>query len=354
VGRLLPVLPLAWVVLALVFLVGFRVALNVVDSRVIDVGYSGVIGADRIVHGKELYGERPARDNEHGDTYGPVNYLLYVPFEAALPWSGRWDDLPAAHGAAIAFDLLTLLGLLVLGRRLRAGPEGTVLGVALAYAWAAYPYSVFVLQSNSNDSLVAMLLVWALVAIASPPARGALIALAAAAKFAPAALLPLFVRGGRARGAVLAAGTAVVVVVAVLVPFVPDGGLRELYDRTVGYQLGRDSPFSLWGQHDSLAPVQTGVKIAAVGLAIAVAFVPRRLDTIRAAALGAAVLIAFQIAATHWFYLYVVWFAPLVLVALLARQRESVAADVGEAGCPGLQLDPGGVDHLRDQPVPAS
>ena len=78
-----------------------------------------------------------------------------MPFEQALPWSGRWDDLPAAHGAAIAFDLLALGGLLLLGRRLRPGREGTVLGVALGYAWAAYPYTAFVLESNSNDTLVA-------------------------------------------------------------------------------------------------------------------------------------------------------------------------------------------------------
>ena len=35
-----------------VFLTGFRLGLNVADSNVIDVGYSGVIGAERIVHGE--------------------------------------------------------------------------------------------------------------------------------------------------------------------------------------------------------------------------------------------------------------------------------------------------------------
>ena len=54
----------------------------------IDVGYAGVIGADRIVDGDELYGEGFSEDVERGDTYGPVNYLLYVPFEQAMPWSG--------------------------------------------------------------------------------------------------------------------------------------------------------------------------------------------------------------------------------------------------------------------------
>ena len=55
------------------------------------------------VHGKPLYGGWP-HDNSSGDTYGPVNYMLYVPFRAFLGWSGQWDGLPAAHGAAIAFD----------------------------------------------------------------------------------------------------------------------------------------------------------------------------------------------------------------------------------------------------------
>ena len=85
-----------------------------------------------------------------------------MPFEQALPWSGRWDDLPAAHGAAITFDLLALGGLLLLGRRLRPGREGTLLGVALGYAWVAYPYTTFVLESNSNDTLVAVACVGAL------------------------------------------------------------------------------------------------------------------------------------------------------------------------------------------------
>ena len=47
------------------------------------------------------------KDNEHGDTYGPVAYAAYVPVRAR-PGRGaaRWDDLPAAHAAAIFFDLL--------------------------------------------------------------------------------------------------------------------------------------------------------------------------------------------------------------------------------------------------------
>jgi glycosyl transferase family 87 len=335
-GKLVPLVPLTWLVVGLVFLGAFRIGLNVADSNVIDVGYSGVIGADRIVDGDQLYGPGFAADNEHGDTYGPVAYLTYVPFEQALPWSGRWDELPAAHGAAIAFDLLTALGLLLLGRRLRPGRDGTVLGVALAYAWTACPYTAFALESNSNDSLVALALIAALLALTLEPARrslsaaarGAAIGLGAAAKFAPLALAPLFSTAGRDRrwrSALIFTLVAAAVIAAAVLPFVPHppsrgagGGLRELYDRTIGYQAGRPSPFSIWGQHPGLDWLQTAVKAGALALAAAVALVPRRKTPRQVAALAAAILVALELAMSHWFYLYVPWFLPGFLVAVLA------------------------------------
>jgi hypothetical protein len=99
---------------------------------------------------------------------------------------------------------------------------------------------------------------------------------------------------------------------------VPDGGVRELYDRTVGFQLGRDSPFSVWGQEEGLGWLQDVVKVGTVLLGAAVAFVPRNKTALQVAALGAAVLIALQIGLSHWFYLYIVWWLPLALIALLA------------------------------------
>ncbi len=326
-GRLVPHVPAGMLAIGLVLLVAFRIGLNVVDSNVIDVGYAGVIGADRIADGDQLYGEGFSEDVEKGDTYGPANYLFYVPFEQALRWSGTWDDLPAAHGAALAFDLLVIGGLLLLGRALRTGREGQLLGVALAYAWAAYPYTAFTLQTNANDTLVALACVAALLAFAWRSAAGAGVAvgLGAAAKFAPLALAPLFARRSPL---VFAAALALTLALCVL-PFVPDGGLREMYDRTLGYQAGRGSPFSIWGQADGIGGLQTGVKVAAVALALLVAFVPRRPDERQLAALGAAVLIALQLAVTHWFYLYVVWFVPFVLVAMLAPYRSAGATPAG-------------------------
>ncbi len=183
----------SWLAIATIFLVGFRIGLNVTDSNVIDVGYSGVIGADKISHGTDLYGGWP-KDNEHGDTYGPVNYLVYVPFEQIWPWHGTWDDLPAAHGAAVVFDLLCLGGLFLLGRRLR----GPTLGVVLAYAWAAFPFTLFSLATNSNDGLVAAFLIGVMLVATSAPARGVFAALAGFTKFAPLLLAPLLATHGTA------------------------------------------------------------------------------------------------------------------------------------------------------------
>jgi glycosyl transferase family 87 len=333
-GPLVPFAPATLLVVGIVFLFAFRIGLNVADSNVIDVGYAGVIGADRIVDGKPLYGDGFSRDVEHGDTYGPLNYLAYVPFEQALPWSGRWDELPAAHGAAIAFDALTLAGLLLLGRRLRPGREGMLLGGALGWAWVAYPYTAFALETNSNDTLVALACVAALLALTLEPARagvsalarGAAVGLGAAAKFVPIVLLPLFA-GRRIRIALLCALAVLALLALTVLPLVPEDGLRALYDRTVGYQAGRPSPFSIWGQVSGLDWLQTGVKIATAALALLVAFVPRRRDARQVAALGAALLILVQLAVTHWFYLYIVWFVPFVLVVLFAGDRRPATGD---------------------------
>jgi hypothetical protein len=328
--ELVPFARTSWLVAGLVALVVFRIVLNAVDSSVIDVGYASVVGADRIMHGEELY----VLNEVYGDTYGPIAYIAYIPFELLFPWDGTWGALPAAHAAAITFDLLVILGLMLLGTKLRPGAGGRRLGVALAFAWAAYPFTLLALQANTNDALVAALLVGALLALKSAPGRGLLLGLGAAAKFAPAALAPLFATGtGADRKTTawprFAAAFAGVVVLAVLA-YLPPGGLREFYDTTIGFQLGRESPFSLWGLHPSLAWLQDVLKVAAIGLAATVAFVPRQRDVRQVAALAAAVMIAVQLPATHWFYFYLVWIAPLVLVAVMgAYVKAPVAAPAG-------------------------
>jgi hypothetical protein len=323
--RLLPIAPRGLLVAGIVALVGFHTAYVATEGKVIDVGLAGVIGADRLVDGDEVYGPGTSSDMPiRGDVYGPVNYVAYVPFEQAFPWSGEWDEVSAARAAALGFELLTALALFGLGRRVRAGPEGTTLGVSLAYGWLAYPFTMYTLGSSFNDSLVALLVVCSLLVLSSAPARGALSALAGLTKFGPLILAPLFAAGHgerRPRALILFVLAFLATAAIVTIPMLPDGGFRELYDRTLGYQASRGSPFSVWGQAPSLHFLQTASKVFALGLAALFFFVPRRRSTLQVAALAAALLIAVQVTANHWFYPYVVWFAPLVLVVLFAQRR---------------------------------
>jgi hypothetical protein len=321
--------------IAALFLVGLRVGLDVADSGAIDVGYAGVVGADRIAHGEQLYDNLP-EEIRQGDTYGPVNYYAYVPFERIWPWSGTWNDLPAAHGAAVFFDLATLCLLVLLGYRIRPGPAGARLAATLGFGWAAYPYTAYALESNSNDSLVALLLVATLVLLARPIGRGAMAALASLTKFAPILLAPMLATyrpppaepqsaggaGGAAGSAIRRFALAFVATTALVMAWPAiSPGLHVFYERTIGFQASRDSPFSVWGQAPGLEPLRVAIGIGVLALALALAFRPRHKSPAQVAALGAALLIGAQLTAEHWFYLYIVWFYPLLLVALATTAR---------------------------------
>ncbi len=312
-----PVWPTMGLLIAALFLMGFRVGLNMADAGAIDVGYAGVTGAHKIVHGEPLYGNFP-EDIHSGDTYGPVNYAAYVPFEVIWPFTGEWDDLPAAHGASITFDIVTFILLIVLGMRIRPGPSGRRLGAILAFGWAAFPYTAYVLESDSNDSLIAALLVATLVLLAKPLWRGVTLSLATWAKFIPLMLAPMLLTldGWKPRRLLLFAGGFVVVTAAAVTWPLINPGFHTFYERTIAAQAGRSSPFSIWGQDESLEPLRVAILAATGVLAIALAFVPRKKSLLQVAALSAALMLGVQITLHHWFYLYIVWFFPLLLIAL--------------------------------------
>jgi hypothetical protein len=320
-GPLVPYASRRLLVGGVVVLLGLRLAFGLADSQIFDISTAGVVGADRIEHGLQLY-----QDNQyHGDTYGPVNYLMYIPFELAEPYKPGTDGGSAARLATLFFDLLTVLGLFVLGRRLRAGPAGTELGLILAYAWTAFPYSALVINGNTNDTLVPLFVVWALVFLRAPAVRGAFAGLASLAKFAPAAVAPVLIAGRSRltlRTALLGGGAFAVVVATILLPFIPDGGLREFWNTTIGFQLDRTSPLSLWVRAPELDFLRPVFSALAVILIVGAAFVPRRRSVGQVAALCAAILAAVQIPSNYWLYFYVVWFAPFLFVALCEEYRE--------------------------------
>src|SRR6266542_5741925 len=346
-----------WIMLAAtVFVAGFRVGLNVRSSNVIDVGYSGVIGAERIVHGEMPYGHMPIegdlpacgpkdeegeiRDriqtngrcesaNDRGDTYGPAAYEAYIPGYLAFGWSGKWDTLLAAHATSIAFDLLCLLGLALVGLRLGGPPLAGTLG----FAWVTYPFTQYTSSSNTNDALLPAFLIWGFLLLTSPWGRGIFSALAGWTKFAALLVVPLWatypdgLRVSRRRLAGLVGGfvlaTAAAFSVLLLEPDVLHA-VRVFWDRTVSWQLSRESPFSIWDwrqYHAAGLPdlhlLQRALEVPLVLAALAFAFVPRRKSPLQLAALTGVRLVGFELVLTHWFYLYIPWFFPFAVYATL-------------------------------------
>jgi hypothetical protein len=346
-----------WVLAAAaVFLAGFRVGLNVRASNVIDVGYSGVIGADRIVNGTDPYGNFPqegalpkcgpadtdgeVRDrvqpngkcetaNPLGDTYGPVSYLAYIPGYLIFGWSHKWDTLPAVHATSILFDLLALVGLALVGRRL-GGPR---LAATLAFAWAAWPFTQYASSSNTNDAIMPVLLVFGFLALTSDLGRGAAVAISGWTKFASLLLLPLWSGYPEARRprhiARTIVGFALATVAVFFVLFLdpsPAHAVRVFFDRTVRFQIGRDSPFSLWDWQQyharglpDLHLVQRALQALLVLAALAFGWWPRRRSPLRLAALTGVLLVGFELVLTHWSYLYLPWFFPFVAMALVGQ-----------------------------------
>jgi glycosyl transferase family 87 len=329
---LIPVVPVWSLAAALAPLVVLRLAyVAAADPALIDTGGAGVLGADRILNGESLYGERFAPDlPPHTDTYGVFLYLAYVPFELILPVGEHFWQGGAQRAAAVTFDVLTMAALFLLGRRLRGGAKGTRLGVILAFAWASFPYTFYVMTYGFNDALVSLLLVCSLLVLSSPPARGLVVAVAAGAKYAPAALAPLFATGTgerRSRSAVAFGVVFLAIIGAGFAPFVPDGGPSELFDRTLRYQQDRtDACCTLWVLFPGLDWLQVPLQVAVAVLALAVAFVPRHRSPVQIAALGAAILLGVEMSLSNWNPWYIVWFAPFVFVAWLAADDVSLAA----------------------------
>lgn len=349
-----PVWPVWLLAAATVFLAGFRVGLNVESSNVIDVGFSGVVGAHRIAHGEAPYGHFPQdkgkacgptyaggeiplriqsngrceNANPQGDTYGPVAYEAYLPGYALFGWTGKWAKLWAAHFTAIAADLLCLLGLALVGRRF----GGNALAVTLAFAWAAWPFTQYVSNSNTNDALMPLFLIWGFWLVTSPAARGAFGALAGWTKFGALLIAPLWASYpdslGRRRDKAVFVGAFVAATLAafsiLLLEPHPISAVGTFWDRTVGWQLDRRSPFSIWDwrQYGDGLPDFHLVQRVLEGLvlvgAIAAYFLPRRKSPLQLAALTAALLIGFELVLTHWFYLYLPWFFPFVALVSLA------------------------------------
>jgi Glycosyltransferase family 87 len=312
--------------LAVVVLLLIRIG-SVPAGNILDVGQASSLGAWRLLHGLHLYGavtwQGPAGFQVYRpDSYGPFAYYAYLPFAAIFPPAPApvATLLPAA-----CFDALTLAGLYTLGRRLGGRP----LAYAFLFAYLLYPFTDLALMAETNDALIAALCVWTIVAAQRPVTRGLLIAAAALTKFVPALLAVQFlgVRRGRARYVLaLAAGLA-----AMLAWPLVTSGAAEFLDSTFGYQLvqrGGGVEFSVWTYLPHVAELGRPVLAAALVLvAIPPMLGPRVPDVRQHAALAAALLIGGELLLGYWFYNYLIWFYPLLVVAVIQPPREHQGGD---------------------------
>ena len=322
---------------------------------VIDVGFAGVIGADRILHGQAPYGHMPVETagppaarptptarsatgsrqngrcepaNARGDTYGPIAYLAYVPAVLRLGWSGKWDSLPAAHATAIGFDLLVVLGLVPRRTPFRRHAARGHARVRLG----RLPFTAYAMNANYERRDHACLPRLGVLALELElVARGG-DGLAGWTKFASLLLAPLWLtypnglaaphrgsgspsRSSQSRRWPCSRSCC---------SSRPREAVRTFVDRTLGYQLGRDSPFSPWdwGQyHASGIPDLKAVQTAAPDRRPR-ARRHRRGDPCaqrpaRARRADRRRPVGFELVLTHWSYLYIPWFLPFVLLALL-------------------------------------
>jgi hypothetical protein len=319
-------LPNSWLLLGIAVLAAVHIGWGIAGSARVDVGESGVQGAQSIIHGRSLYGRLASerRVDRHLDTYGPADYEAYLPFVGLL--GGGYG---AARLTTVFFDLLTALLLFLLGRRVR-GPSA---GIALAYCWLAFPFTLYCDALGLNDPILAAALVGTLLAAASPLRRGAAAALAVWVKFSPLALLPLLAThgaGAHARSRVLRFCVAFLLAsVLLFVPALLHGSLATFASRSFGFQTGRPPFVSIWSvliqRFSAAAPsivtasrVAHGLLAALTGaLALALPAIRRRTDVVGLAAACAALTIALELCLSYYAFSYVLWFAPLVLVAAI-------------------------------------
>jgi hypothetical protein len=306
---------------AIVILLLIRIG-SVAVGNILDVGQASSLGAWRLLHGLHLYGA-PSWDGAGGlaiyrpDSYGPCAYYAYIPFAAVFP-------LPPAPIAtllpAACFDAATLAGLYKLGGRLGGRP----LGQAFVFAYLLYPFTDLSLMGETNDALIAALCVWTIVAAQRPVARGLLIAAAALTKFVPALLALQFL--GPKRGRLRYAATLATSLAGMLAWPLITSGTAKFLDSTFGYQLiqrGGGTQFSIWTYMPHLAALaRPALAAGLILLAISPMWRPEVRDARQHAAFAAALLIGAQLLLGYWFYSYLIWFYPLLAIAVIHAPRE--------------------------------
>jgi len=155
-------------------------------------------------------------------------------------------------------------------------------------------------------------------------------AAAALTKFVPALLALQFL--GEKRGRWRYALTLVASLAGMLAWPLITSGPANFLDSTFGYQLiqrGHGTQFSIWTYLPPHMAIAARLIVAAALLLLALSPMvrPPVRDARQHAALAAALLIGGQLLLGYWFYSYLTWCYPLLVIAVIQARPDHEAAD---------------------------
>ncbi len=300
----------------------------------VDVISAVMEGATRLVHGVLPYGHMPG-DVVHGDTYPVLSYALYAPLALIAPVHSTWDNV---DGALVLTAIVALVGAAGVfrafaGRRAAREPDLEAAGLRAALVWLTFPPLLTIVSTGTTDVVLAVMVLFAVLLYRRPAASCTLLAVAGWFKLAPFTLVPVWLAllRGRRLIAGLAALAGVSLVVLIVLLAVGGAGGPAAMVHAMSYQFSRGSPQSLWAVV-TVSWIQPVAQAAALALiaALTVRFfrTPELVEQReRLAAAAAAVLIAVQLVADYWAFLYLVWVLPLFVLTVLGQREPAPAAD---------------------------
>lgn len=242
---------------------------------------------------------------------GPAAMLIEAPMRALFA------DY-SARAIAVFSHLVVLLGLVFVGRNLFGD---TQLGLGMATLYLLLPCTAFDVEQVSHV-LPSALTVWALVAYRRPMVSGALLGLACGIMFFPVFLIPIWAAFYGRRGivrfgaALLLIGSVVCSAVALTAP-----EARTFFSQTIGTihpeMLAFETPQAVNGfWMDSYQYYRIPVIISFFLLLMGLTFWPRRKSVENLVCASAAVITATQFWYPEQGGVYVLWYLPLLLVAM--------------------------------------
>ena len=270
---------------------------------------------------------------------------------ADLPVARRWDYLPAAHAASLVFDLVTIGGTGA-ARAAPAPGDATAgeLGLALGWAWAACPFTLLGLMDahQRRASRDAVRVRAARLRFAGRRAARCWV-LQPRRSSAPAALLPLFAgrrdaSGCEGRGHLRSRCVHGRCVAGSIGLFLPPGGLERVLQPHARLPDQPHRRVFAVGAAPGAGPAEDGARgrrrcCSRCGVAL----VPReRVAASRSRHSLRRSRSRSSSPALHWFYYYIAWFLPFVLVALLAAPNARRRRRMPERRGPAHEAAPAG------------